>query len=74
MIKTALIYNPYWHTLGGGERYTASVAEFLIKQGWQVDIYWPNDISSVLKQRFNIDLGRATIWYFLSAMAVYQLV
>jgi len=57
--KTAFIYNPYWLTLGGGERYTAGVADFLIKLGWKVDIYWPRNISKSLKNRFNIDLSHA---------------
>jgi len=32
-------FNPYLDTLGGGERYTLTLAEYLIKKGWQVDVF-----------------------------------
>lgn len=36
----ALIVNPYFDTLGGGERYTLSFANTLKKQGYDVEIAW----------------------------------
>jgi len=36
----AAIYDPYLDTLGGGERYCLTVAEILLKNGWQVDLFW----------------------------------
>ena len=33
----AAVYNPYWETMGGGERYTASFVKLLQDSGWQVD-------------------------------------
>lgn len=38
----ALIYDPYLDTLGGGEKYCLTVAEYLIKDGWKVDLLWGN--------------------------------
>ncbi len=46
--KKALIYDPYFDTLGGGERYCLTVAEFLLGEGWEVDFWWRGE--SNLKQ------------------------
>ncbi|KKU55099.1 hypothetical protein A3H89_01140 [Candidatus Amesbacteria bacterium RIFCSPLOWO2_02_FULL_48_11] len=53
----AAIYNPYWDTLGGGERYTAAFVKLLLYKGWQVDIHWPENISAKIYNRFGIDIS-----------------
>lgn len=54
----ALIYDPYLDTLGGGERYIATVATTLKSQGFIVYIPWMNPkILENLEQRFNLDLS-----------------
>lgn len=70
--KKAIIYNPYWDSLGGGERYTASVAKVLLDDDWQVDICWSKDITPEIKQRFGIDLSRVNFVNELSTIN-YQL-
>jgi glycosyltransferase involved in cell wall biosynthesis len=53
------LFNPYLKNLGGGEKYTFTLAEHLINQGYQVDLFW--DDKKVLKrlsERFNLDLGK----------------
>lgn len=53
----AAIYNPYLDTLGGGERYTMTVAHILKKHGWDVDIQWSDPkILNWLTERLGIDL------------------
>jgi glycosyltransferase involved in cell wall biosynthesis len=59
MPKKALIINPYWDSLGGGERYTASLISHLLKTGWIVDVYWPSDLSTHIKNRFDLDVSSA---------------
>jgi glycosyltransferase involved in cell wall biosynthesis len=54
--KKALIFNPYWDTLGGGEKYTGTFARMLLDSGWSVDILWPEDFSARLVSRFGLDL------------------
>lgn len=50
------IFNPYLDSLGGGERYTMTFAEVLIKFGWRVDVQWPSsDIRNKLQSRFGTD-------------------
>lgn len=51
------LFDPYFDTLGGGERYMATVAECLLKNGWQVDLFWENkSIKRSLETRFGLDL------------------
>ncbi len=53
------IFDPYLNTLGGGERYIMSVAECLLNQGWEVDIFWDNkNLKKKLEQRFNLCLEK----------------
>jgi glycosyltransferase involved in cell wall biosynthesis len=59
MPNKALIYNPFWDTFGGGERYTATFAKMLLDHGWSLDILWPENISSQIKNRFGLDLSQA---------------
>ena len=53
----AAIYNPYFDTLGGGERYALSFAKVLQNRGYDVYIEWKDGgIKKVLEERFGIDL------------------
>lgn len=57
-IKKAAIYDPYLDTLGGGERYCLTVAEILLKNGYEVDIFWSGNqkIIEIAQQRFSLNL------------------
>jgi glycosyltransferase involved in cell wall biosynthesis len=56
-MKQALIFNPYFDTLGGGERYTTGVIAALNQQGYQVVIAWKDaSLLQQLRDRFNISL------------------
>lgn len=59
----AAIYDPYLDTLGGGERYCLTVAEILLSQGWQVDLFWSGspDIISQSVSRFSLKLDGLNI-------------
>lgn len=58
----AAIYNPYLDTLGGGERYSMSVASILAKHGYQVGVEWKdNEINNLLKKRFDLNLDKVNI-------------
>lgn len=54
----AAIYDPYLDTLGGGERYCLTVAEILLSQGWQVDLFWSGDpkLIDLAQSRFGLKL------------------
>ncbi len=63
MIKRAAIYDPYLDTLGGGERYCLTVAEILLKNNYQVDLFWSGDNTLINKAevRFSLDLSKLNI-------------
>lgn len=53
------IIDPYLDTLGGGEKYCLTVAELLLKLGWQVDLFWTGkDLKSKIKERMGINIDR----------------
>jgi len=58
----AAIYNPYFDTLGGGERYSLAFATSLQKMGYDVYIQWENKaILKSLEDRFGIDLSKVNL-------------
>lgn len=55
------IYNPYFDSLGGGERYTLSLASHWSDKH-DVALFWEDDsLVKKAEQRFNIDLSRVKI-------------
>lgn len=53
------IYDPYLDTLGGGERYSLTVADCLSKNGYQVDVFWDDKADKKrLEERLGIKLER----------------
>ncbi len=63
MTLKAAIYDPFLDTLGGGERYCLSVAEILLKNKYDVDIFWSGnqDILYAAEKRFNLNLQNVKI-------------
>ncbi|MBI3558881.1 glycosyltransferase [Candidatus Gottesmanbacteria bacterium] len=56
------IFSPYFATMGGGERYVLTVAEFFSKRGDQVDIFSNEKLSKKsVQQRFNLDISKVNL-------------
>jgi len=56
------IYSPYLDTLGGGERYVASVAKVLTDHGWNVDLESPvKGIIAKLESKFGMKLDSVQV-------------
>ena len=52
------IYDPYLDTLGGGERYTLTFANGLVRLGYEVDVFWDDkSIGEKIKERFGFNVG-----------------
>lgn len=68
------IFDPYLDTVGGGERYAMTLAEALLKKGWQVDIFWPDEkIKQKIIQKFSLDLENLSFSnYFPSTGNLFQ--
>jgi glycosyltransferase involved in cell wall biosynthesis len=61
-MKTAAIYNPYWDTLGGGEKYVATAAVAFLKARYHPVILWHDqDLLKKIQQRFGLNLEGATV-------------
>jgi len=54
------IFDPYLDTLGGGERYCLTVAEILLKNNWQVDLFWSGqkDLIEKAQNRFSLKIDK----------------
>jgi len=63
MNKKAAIYDPYLDTLGGGERYCLTVAETLLANGYNVDMFWSKgkDIITKAESRFNLNIAKINL-------------
>jgi glycosyltransferase involved in cell wall biosynthesis len=58
----AAIFNPYWDTLGGGERYTILFAKVLSDLGYRVDLEWNNEnILEKIQDRFGIKINNIRV-------------
>lgn len=58
----AAVYDPYLDTIGGGEVYTASVAECLLNSGYEVDILFPKaSVLTDIKKYLGIDLTASAV-------------
>lgn len=61
-MKKAAVFDPYLDTIGGGEVYTAAVAECLMKNKFNVDLFWKNEgIVEKIKNYLGINLTEARI-------------
>ena len=53
------IYSPYLDTLGGGERYMLTFAEFCLQHNWRVELFWHDPaIIPLAVERFNLNLQK----------------
>jgi glycosyltransferase involved in cell wall biosynthesis len=68
------IYDLYLDTAGGGERYCLTLAETLLKNGWEVDIFWPTkEILPRLQSKFRLEIEKANfVNYSLRQRSIIQ--
>ena len=53
------IFSPYLETMGGGERYVLTAAEFFQNRGDEVSIFWDRQQDkNKLAEIFSLDLSR----------------
>ncbi len=58
----AAIYDPYLDTIGGGERYTLTVAKVIQEAGFEIDLFWDDaSILETLEARFEINLKKINV-------------
>lgn len=52
--KKAALYNPYLNTLGGGEKHILSILKALEDEGFSIDIFWNEELSTQIEKRFDL--------------------
>lgn len=61
-MKKALIYDPYFDTIGGGERYALSVAVSLLESDYEVHLAWKEQqVVKEAEKRFGADYSKIVI-------------
>lgn len=56
------IFSPYFATMGGGERYVLTVAEFFLKRGNEVNIFSDEELSiKSVQKRFDLDISKVNL-------------
>jgi glycosyltransferase involved in cell wall biosynthesis len=69
-MKKVLLYSPYLHILGGGERHILSILQVFDRAGYQVDIVWDDiEILDKIEKRLHLTFKNAQIIsnFFLTA-------
>jgi glycosyltransferase involved in cell wall biosynthesis len=62
MLKRAAVFDPYLDSIGGGEVYTSTVIESLIKNNFYVEIFWKSwKIKRKIKKYLGIDISNTQI-------------
>ncbi|MCA9372223.1 glycosyltransferase family 4 protein [Candidatus Woesebacteria bacterium] len=60
MKKHAALYDPYLDVLGGGEKHILEICKVLERHGYDLSIFWDEDLSAKIKQQLHIELEDVT--------------
>ena len=55
--KTAALYNPYLDSLGGGEKHILSILKVLEEEGFQINIFWDQNLTTAIKNRLDLSFS-----------------
>lgn len=58
--KTVGLFTPYLNTLGGGEKHILSIVKVFDTAGYNVVIFWNEDIRTQIKERLQIEFNHLT--------------
>ena len=61
-MKKVGVYDPYLDTLGGGEKYILSIMDVFAELGYEIDIFWDQDLSKEIKDRFSLQSIKRLKW------------
>ncbi len=67
--KKAALYDPYLDVMGGGEKHILSILKVLNDRGYNITIFWNEDLSEKIKQSLNISFQNITFKPTLSGVA-----
>jgi len=52
-VKKIALFDPYLDTLGGGEKHVLSILEVFAEKGYEINIFWDENLSKKIKDRFS---------------------
>ncbi|MBI4973525.1 glycosyltransferase [Candidatus Roizmanbacteria bacterium] len=55
--RTAALYDPYLDVMGGGEKHILSILQVLEKDGYEVSLFWDQNLSSQIKNKLNLQFS-----------------
>lgn len=58
--RQAGLYDPYLDVMGGGEKHILSILQVLEKEGYDVSLFWDQDLSSSIKNKLNLSFSNLT--------------
>ncbi len=56
----AALFDPYLDVLGGGEKHILSILKVLDNMGYDIDIFWDENLPKNIKSRFHLDFTSLT--------------
>ncbi len=54
------LFDPYLDVLGGGEKHILSILKVLDSAGYETDVFWDEDLTDAIKNRFNLTFDSLT--------------
>ena len=52
--RTAGLYDPYLDVMGGGEKHILSILQVLEKEGYDISLFWNQNLTSSIKNKLNL--------------------
>ncbi len=58
--RTAGLYDPYLDVMGGGEKHILSILQVLEKEGYDISLFWNQNLTSSIKNKLNLQFKNLT--------------
>lgn len=62
MAKKIALWNPYLDIVGGGEKHVLQICNYFVSKGFELTIFWDQNIQPQLEKKLNIILPQNTVW------------
>lgn len=62
MSKKIALWNPYLDVVGGGEKHILQICNFFTKQGYELTIFWDQNIQKQLQDKLIVNIPANTVW------------
>lgn len=61
--KKAALYDPFLDVMGGGEKHILSILKVLEEKGFEIHIFWNNDVNDSIKHILNINFSNKITYH-----------